>query len=241
MKLPPADLSYVLDRFIELAEQIDAISEDSDADRDAAVQLNEAMPRLLDLLARLGDQQASAIQHPGELTSYGDYGLHMLDQLADAARRAERQDLGQAVEQLSLAFALWIVRQGGELRQLRAVVNALAQLAEQTIHPGLTTELYGCSCELIEAASTAYEQHGAAQAAEPWRVLLIKRAVLATRSCNPELMEPAYEALVEQLPADAERFFADGMEQIAVSDYPEHARELVRRFFLAHSKPRHLH
>lgn len=240
MRLPPADLSYVLDRFIELAEQIDAVSEDGDYPIEP-IQLSEAMPQLIELLARHNNQPEVVAQHPDELTTYGDYGLHMLEQLADAAQRAERDDLAQAVEKLSLSFALWIVRNGGELRQLRAVANALARLARQVPQSAVMTELYGYCCELIEAASPAYENRSVAQPAEPWRLLLLNRAMIATRSRNPELMEPAYDAIVEQLPSDAEHFFGEGMEQITVTDYPDNVREVVRRYFVAHSKPRQLH
>lgn len=241
MRLPPADLSYVLDRFNELFEQIESVSEADDTDLDGSVQLGDAMPQLIDLLARLGEHQNPVDQHPGELTTYGDYGLHMLARLADAAQRAQRDDLCGEVEVLSLAFALWIVRNGGELRQLRAVTNAVARLTGQTPQPPVTTELYGCCCELIEAASPTYENQGVAQPAEPWRRLLLHRATLATWSRNPELIEPAYEAVVEYLPAEAGDFFAEGMEQISVTDYPDGVCELVRRFYLAHGRPRHLH
>ena len=241
MRLPPADLSYVLDRFTELFEQIDSVSEDDDAHLDESVQLSDAMPRLIDLLVRLGDQQSAIDRHPGELTTYGDYGLHMLERLADAAQRAQRDDLCQEVELLCLSFALWIVRNGGELRQLRAVANALARLTNLAPQSPVTTELYGCCCELIEAASPTFENQGVAQPAEPWRQLLLHRATLATWSRNPELIEPAYEAIVEHLPAEAGHFFADGMEQIAVMNYPDGVSDLIRRYFLAHGKPRHLH
>jgi hypothetical protein len=165
----------------------------------------------------------------------------VLDQLADVATQIERPDLQRAVEQLNLPFALWIVRSGGELRQLSGIVNALAQLANQTQHPATMADLYGCCCELIEAASASFENAAAQSPAEPWRLLLLNRAIVATRSHNPELMEPAYDAVVDQLPADAERFFAEGMEQMTVTDYPDQVREMVRRYFMAHSKPRHLH
>jgi hypothetical protein len=241
MRLPPADLSYVLEQFEDLAEQIETLADISDAESNSPTQLREAMRQLLTLLARLSSESPPPVEHPGELTTYGDYGLHVLDQLADVATQIERPDLQRAVEQLNLPFALWIVRSGGELRQLSGIVNALAQLANQTQHPATMADLYGCCCELIEAASASFENAAAQSPAEPWRLLLLNRAIVATRSHNPELMEPAYDAVVDQLPADAERFFAEGMEQMTVTDYPDQVREMVRRYFMAHSKPRHLH
>jgi hypothetical protein len=37
------------------------------------------------------------------------------------------------------------------------------------------------------------------------------------------------------------RFFSEGMEQMAVIDYPAHVREVVRRYFAAYASPRRLH
>lgn len=241
MRLPPADLSYVMERFNELSEQVDAVADVSDAEQNAPLRLRDAMAQLVDLLARFGDATAAPPDHPGELTTYGDYGLHLIDQLAEAASQANRPDLRGSIEQLSLPLALWIIRNGGEIRQLNGIVNALAAFANQAHQPSAMADLYGCCCELVEAASIAYDRPGATAPAEPWRLLLLNRAIVATRSHNPELMEPAYDAIVEQLPSDAERFFTEGMEQIAVIDYPEHVREVVRRYYRTHARPRHLH
>lgn len=241
MRLPPADLSYVLEQFDDLAEQIDELADIDPADSDSPIQLREAMRQLLSLLARLGGDDPAAMEHPAELTTYGDYGLHLFDQLGDVAEEVDRPDLRHNVEQLSLPFALWVVRSGGELRQLGTVANALVHLARHTHQAATMADLYGCCCELIEAASASYENPPSSTPAEPWRLLLLNRAIVATHSHSPELMEPAFDAIVEHLPADAERFFAEGMEQVAVMDFPDAVRDIVRRYFLAHSKPRHLH
>lgn len=241
MRIPPVDLSFVLERFTELTEQIDAASEQDDGDPGSPLALREAMGQLLDLLGRLDEQPAVGRRDTDELTTYGDYGLHLLDQLGDAARRAERDDLHQASQQLSLAFALWVVRNGGELRQLRTVVNALVELADRAGQPTAVNELYSCSCELAEAASTTYENRASSGPAEPWRRLLWRRALIAMQSHNPGWMEPAFEAIAEHLPADADSFFAEVMEQVTVSDCPDPVRDLVRHYFQMHCKPRRFH
>ena len=48
-------------------------------------------------------------------------------------------------------------------------------------------------------------------------------------------------ATVECLPQEAQRFFAEGMEQMAIIDYPTQVRDLVRRYYLAHTQRRLLH
>ena len=241
MRLPPADLAYVLERFNDLVSEIDAASEQSAGEANSPAQLGDAMTQLVSLLARLGITPEADREHPGELTTYGDYGLHLLDQLADLATSADLPDTRLAVERLNFPFSLWIVRNGGELRQLGGVAKGLTQFANRADAPGTMANLYGCCCELIEAASAAYDNTGNEQTAKPWRFLLLSRALVATRSHNPDLMKPAFDAVIEQLPGEAERFFTEGMEQMTLADYPEPAREVVRRYFLAHTKPRHLH
>jgi len=45
----------------------------------------------------------------------------------------------------------------------------------------------------------------------------------------------------EEYAEETYRFFAEGMEQMAVIDYPAQVREVVRRYFAANSSPRRLH
>ena len=54
-------------------------------------------------------------------------------------------------------------------------------------------------------------------------------------------MEAAFDAIVDHLPGEAHRFFTEGMEQMAVIDYPDTVRDVVRRYFLAHGIPQRLH
>ena len=94
---------------------------------------------------------------------------------------------------------------------------------------------------MIDATSPICEAAAVDNPRDPWRLLLINRAIVATRSHNRELMESAFDALLENLPSDAPSFFAEGMEQMAVIDYPDHVRELMKRYYLANAAPRRLH
>ena len=102
-------------------------------------------------------------------------------------------------------------------------------------------ELYTQCCELIDATNPICEAPAVDDPSDPWRLLLINRAIVATRSHNPELIESAFDAVLESLPGDAPKFFAEGMEQMTILDYPDDVREVVRRYYLAHAVPRRLH
>lgn len=244
MKLPPVDLAYLHERFRELASQVRETWEASShasADLDTPVLLRDAMSQLIDMLAQIQDEARQETTNPTELNTLSEYGLHLLDEMSQLAESLEQPALAAEIERLALPYALWIARHGGEIRHLAPVVNALAHFANQASDPQAMVGLYTHCCELIEATSPACEDPAPNDPKHPWRLLLLNRAIVATRSHNPELMEPAFDAIVECLPNDAQRFFAEGMEQMVVIDYPDHVREIVRRYFLAHAIPRRLH
>jgi hypothetical protein len=203
--------------------------------------LDQAMAQLIDMLDRLGSEPQDNAAGSPEINTLGEYGLRLIEDLSTMATELELPALAAAVEQLSLPYALWIARHGGEIKHLAPVVNAVAHFANQTTHPQHMASLYTQCCELIEATSPACEDSASGQPGHPWRLLLLNRAIVATRSHSLELMEPAFNAIVECLPGEARRFFAEGMEQMSIIDYPDHVREFMRRYFVVHSSPRHLH
>ncbi|OOZ36490.1 hypothetical protein [Solemya velesiana gill symbiont] len=81
--------------------------------------------------------------------------------------------------------------------------------------------------------SEAYPQ------AEP--MLLLNRAIVATRTHNPDLMESAFSDIIEQIPDMASRFFQEGMEQLELIDYPPQVREVIQRYARDWPEERILH
>ena len=61
----------------------------------------------------------------------------------------------------------------------------------------------------------------------PWRVLLLNRGIVATRSHNTRLMEEAFAVLTRHLPEDAARFFTEGMQQISWRGLTDQALALL--------------
>jgi hypothetical protein len=244
MNLPPVDLTYLQERFSALAAQVLEAWEASghaSEDVDMPIMLSDAMSQLIHLLNHIQDEQHDGKSEAAEINTLCGYGLHLVEELSQLAAGLDQRGLAAEIEQLSLPFALWFARHGGEIKLLAPVVNALAYFANQSSNPQAMAILYSQCCELIEATSPACEDSAANDPGHPWRLLLLNRAIVATRSHNPELMEPAFDAIVECLPQEALRFFSEGMEQMAVIDYPAHVREVVRRYFAAYASPRRLH
>jgi len=244
MKFPPADLSFLRERLGELATQLTEFWETSGQSADEAdnpAMLGEAVEQLFAVLGQIEDETGAMAADTTEINTLTEYGLHLLEELAKAARSLGQSELATEIEQLAVPLALWAARHGGEIRNLSPVVNAVAHFANRASHPHAMAELYTQCCELIDATNPICEAPAVDDPSDPWRLLLINRAIVATRSHNPELIESAFDAVLESLPGDAPKFFAEGMEQMTILDYPDDVREVVRRYYLAHAVPRRLH
>lgn len=250
MKLPPADIGYLAEQFEELCSPLlEAWDESESPEKGTSLPLLcKAMRQLIAVMRQLelGTDDLNHQTDPldnHELHTLGEYGVQLLSEIADWARHLHRTAQAEALEQLSLPLALWVARRGGELTALEPVVNCLAQLANHLQTPNELARLYGLIDEVLEAVNPAISQRyeHSHEAGNPWRLLLLNRAIVATRSHIPRLMEPAFDTVVELLPADSERFFAEAMEQMEIIDYPEHVRELVKSYYMRHAQGRTLH
>ena len=75
----------------------------------------------------------------------------------------------------------------------------------------------------------------------PWRILHLNRAIVATRTHQPDLMDEAFGDLTRHLPEDAAGFFSQGMEQMELLNYPPHVRAVMDRYYRKWSVNRSLH
>jgi hypothetical protein len=244
----PVDLAYLRERLTDLAAELrdeEASRAPSNVDHTDPGTICDALLQLIDVLSQLeeiGDGNSPDDKAANrEIDTLGEFGLHLIEELALLARQASSGINAGEIEHLCVPFSLWIVRHGGEIRNLAPVVNALAYFANQHSRPALMTALHAKYCEIIEASSPASQENAAEEPTNPYRLLLLNRAIVATRSHNPELIESAFDSVLEILPNDAQAFFAEAMEQMALTNYPEHVRIIVRRYFLVHTKPRQLH
>jgi hypothetical protein len=128
------------------------------------------------------------------------------------------------------------MRRGAELLHPEPVVNAAAALANSLREPNELAALYALMSEVVEGVSPlqtqeAEEDRRSRGADRPWRVLLLNRAIVATRSHRPALMNEAFQAVCEHLPEEAPSFFREGMGQMDALNYPQPVRDLMDRYY----------
>ncbi len=129
-----------------------------------------------------------------------------------------------------------------EIKNLAPIVNAFARSANDIKEPQQLKQLFTYINEIIDSTSPSITQDlEKTNPMRPWRILIINRAIIATRSYDKDLMEMAFKTLIEALPEDAARFFEEGVEQMHIINYPEHVREMMQQYYLMYGTPQTLH
>jgi hypothetical protein len=251
MTIPPADLGFIEHGYRSAAQAVAEAYADRDAPQEAPPGLEdttpellvEAIERLLDILRNLQPDRDTTDPGPGpnalearlearDIHALGDYGIRLLSDLAEWAHALRLADSNRELRSVLFSLALWIGQRGGELSTLEPVVDTLAFLANHIRAPAELEQLFLAAGEIMESVSPAISQDlDHSNPGRPWRVLLQNRAIIATRSHQPALMEQAFATLVEMLPEDAPAFFREGMEQMDALDYPQPVRRMMEKYF----------
>jgi hypothetical protein len=211
--------------------------------------LSEAFRQLLDVMARVEDDSrnrggARTVQRPGseDITELGEYAARLHDNLATLVKQSDLTDQQPALAGLAVDIALWVADHGGRLDSLEGIVDALAQIANRTRDAQDLKRLSAVMGRIIDAVSPLIrEDLEKINPGRPWRVLLLNRGIVATRSHDPAVMEEAFTLLTRHLPEDAARFFAEGMQQMEALNYPSHVRRVMERYHRRWSVNRVLH
>lgn len=248
MKPTPVDIAYLYEAFCELT---DSLPDSCDAQPQAGFD-GEDVRQMIDNMSQLAgvmrmieqadDPATAQDQEHRDIHTLCEYGLQLLTSLSGTAAALGLEDHAQGLENLCLPTAVWGARHGGEIRALRPVVNAIAFFANNSDDPEFMAQLLGLSNEVFEAVTPRIaEDPDHEDPSRPWRLLLLNRAIIATRSRQPTLMEPVFDSLVELLPEDAQEFFSEGMEQMDIIDYPQAVRDIMSRYYLLYRTPHTLH
>jgi hypothetical protein len=209
----------------------------------------EAFRKLLDVMARVeADSRGNDAGHTGrraggeDITELAEYGFRLQENLASLVDQTEGADQRDNVAGLTVDLALWVAAHGGRLDSIEALVDALALIANRTTKPeelGQLSELMG---RIVGAVSPLIrEDLEKINPGRPWRVLLLNRGIVATRSHDPARMAEAFDFLIRQLPEDAAAFFAAGMQQMEALDYPDPVRRVMEKYHRRWTINRTLH
>ncbi len=254
MQLDPINLSSIADLFDRYATRLfEAEATDPSGRQDIKLSprlLIEAMQKVFRLLALLQEAPPSDLNRENprpeetehDIHQLGDYGFNLLVDLAAGAGRFGLTDLSHELEGLCLPLAVWIARQGGIISTLDPIVNAIAHQANVLREPLELEKLYALTGEVqLAAAPVLQKDLEKSNPGRPWRILLLNRAIIATRTHRPELIERAYDNLVVHLPEEAPQFFRQGMQQMVALDYPQPVRKVVEKYYNLWSVERTLH
>ena len=224
---------------VDACNQADTGSVQTDAETGLPV-LGQTLSSLLDVMQRLeGDAGATATE---DVTEIGEYAIRLIENLAATVEKLGLQEQRTAIADLFLNIGLWIAHQGGLIDTLEPIVDAVAMSANSSRSPQELEALSEVIRQMIKAVPAVISQDlETINPGRPWRVLLLNHGIVATRSHNPELMETAFAVLTEKLPADAARFFSEGMQQMEALDYPDPVRKVMEKYHRKWNVDRSLH
>lgn len=193
--------------------------------------LAEAFAQRLALLAAATDRAAR--------TEHLAQAALLLDVLTEGARSEGRGPEAGALQALQVPLALWGASRGIPLRVLAPLVNACAALANAVREPEALRPLAESLAVLMEAVDPAVRgDPQATRAGHPWHTLVVNRAIVATRTHDPALIDGAYGALAAALPGAMPAFLDEAAREMDRVGYPPHVRAVVARW-QARLLPRH--
>ncbi len=155
------------------------------------------------------------ISQPSNVRELGDYGFQLLWELSVWAKKLGLNKESTELEELSLPLALWVIDHGRELQTLEPVVNAIASMVNRTQSIQQLENLFQVINSIVNGVLPEISQNiEDINPHRPWRILLLNRAIVATRTCQPTLIEVAFGTIVEYLTEDTASFFSEGIEQM---------------------------
>jgi len=196
-------------------------------------ELLQAVRESIDIMKRV-DADMSAGQNDIEaqdISQIGDYMLSLLMDLGDVAAHQGQSQTMLYLHRLSLPVAMWISQYQGEIKQLEIIVNAIATLANEIKQPHKLAEFAELIEQIIAHVSTDIRRDlETANQMRPWLVLNMNWGIVATRSHDVVVMKRVFDALINNIPADAKQFFAEGMQQMEVVNYPPYVRAVMQEY-----------
>jgi hypothetical protein len=241
----------------DLAQALDELAEAYEFGGGDAAHNAETSPRLLaqafrQLFEAMQRTEASAAATPAvqsgsrasgeDVSELGEYALELFEHAMRWSQQLDMPGVYEILQAYVIAVGRWIARHGGQIFALEPIVDALAHQANQIRDPEQLVPLYDAMGDIMDAAAAAIRRDlEKTNPGRPWRVLHLNRAIVATRTHRPDIMEAAFAILIRDLPEDAARFFSEGMQQMDLLNYPSHVRDVMDRYYRKWSLNRSLH
>lgn len=203
-------------------------------------QLEKALKQFFEISEKIEvepDLFKSSSAEFGNISELGEYGLQLLSGLEQWVQAAKFEDITE-LQVATLSLGIWIHDHQGILENLESIVNALSQIANQTNNPSALSKLHKYAEKITNSVHDAIKADiDKSEPGRPWRILNLNHGIIATRSLNIDIMNMVFEQLIQRLPDDAAKFFADGMKQMDIIGYPEHVKHVMEQFYNLTNKP----
>ncbi len=198
------------------------------------LQAIQALRQNIEIMQRLqSDKQAGKVHalEAKEITEIADFALNLLDQVASGCASRGLQDEMLQLHRMSMPVVVWLEQNGGQLKKLDIVVNAIASYAN-TLQDTQQLEALAKFIRRVVRVTEASirEDRNDLDPMRPWRILNLNWGIVATRTHNTEVMEEVFEQLIKNIPNDVRQFFSEGLQQMDIVDYPQHVRETMQSF-----------
>lgn len=196
-------------------------------------ELIEAINQFFVIYERLGNiPEQNPSLSKDSISQIGDQTIRCLTELADWANKLALPQEQAILEEILLAVVHWVIRHRGEILELEAIVNILANKANQTSEPEILTALYHVLNDVIDNTSAELKSDmDKSDPSRPWRMLNFNFAIIATRTMNTDLMAQAFDKLGRNLPEDCPQFFEEGLRQSEKPVYGPEIKTMMAEYF----------
>ncbi len=178
------------------------------------------------------DSESSDSEQFSLFNSKANELILLIDRIMVFASNIRYTESYALLEDFLLKFVYWFAARGGKITSLTPVVNLIAARSNRQ-HDTEVLKQQLVDIEIIIKATqqTIRDDMDIRDPRRPWRVLLLNYAITATRTHQPELMDKAFQILIQHLPDDARQFFTEGMSQMVALDYPDSVKEVMQRYY----------
>ena len=200
-------------------------------------ELGKSMQQFFNILDTI-DDAAKETSMDDDMDDLANHGLRLLNELCHLAKKLGCEESYYQFEQLSLPLAVWSAQHHFILNDIEIIINAISHIANNTQDTRFLARLAEMIEHIIDSVAPEIKQDlDKSNPDRPWRVLNLNHGIIATRSLDPKRMEAVFSQLLYRLPDDAAGFFAEGMEQMDIIDYPAHVRSVMQSYFQLTNQP----
>ena len=200
-------------------------------------ELGNSMQQFFNILDTI-DDASKETSMDDDMDDLANHGLRLLNELCHLAKKLGCEESYYQFEQLSLPLAVWSAQHQFILSDIEIIINAISHIANNTQDTRFLARLAEMIEHIIDSVAPEIKQDlDKSNPDRPWRVLNLNHGIIATRSLDPKRMEAVFSQLLYRLPDDAAGFFAEGMEQMDIIDYPPHVRSVMQSYFQLTNQP----